>query len=261
MNKLFLTTTAILMLANTALAEDLFKPTLNGSLEVEVAETEAGDYAASTTISVGLVTQGLTFGEVSVESVDKNTFTIDSWSFGVNTPFVTVSFGDQDSLFVEAYSDYSTIADPEIAESLVISAMGGSLAVGFTDITSDITDISQVQAAYELDAGIVALVTSVDYNVDTEDYAVGIRAKDVEMFNVGLGATISYASSDEVAAYELDTGAFGLTTYINGDSDEAVRNIGAGYVYNLNNLQLAADVNYNIDTEETTPKTSVSFSF
>lgn len=239
-------------------------PVVGGSIDLEFAENADGEFAATTTFAAGIVTPGLAFGEIGVESVDGNTFEINKWYFGaLFGSSGTVSFGDHDGgVFVEAYSDYSTVATPAIAEALIVTAGDSQVALGFTDITNDITDVSNIQAAYTIDTGVSLTTVSVDYNFDTEEFVVGSRTSDVELGPVSLGSTVSYASASEVIAYEIDaTMSYGLTAYVNGDNDDAFRNVGAGYVRDINNLTVFADVNYDLNAEEFTPKAGISFNF
>lgn len=238
--------------------------TLGGSIEVEIAENAAGDFAATTTFNAGIVAPGLAFGEIGVESVDGNTFEVNKWYIGTTLGSVgTVSFGDHDGgVFVESYSDYSTIAEPAMEEALIVSAGAAAVAVGFTDISSDVTDVSNVQGAYTLDAGIAAVTVSADYNFNDEEYAIGTRTSGIELGPVALGSTLSYASATETLAYEMDaTMSYGLTAYVNGDDADALRNVGAGYTRDIGNLTVFTDVNYNIDTEELAPSAGITFSF
>lgn len=238
-------------------------PILGGSIEVEVAENDAGDYAATTTFSAGIIAPGLAFGEIGVESVDGDTFEINKWYIGTSVGSAVLSFGDHDGgIFVESYSDHSTIAAPGINEALIVTMGGASAALGFTDITNDVTDISNVQGAYTLDAGLAAVTVSADYNFDSEEYAIGTRTDGIALGPVELGSTLSYFSQTEVIAYEMDaTMSYGLTAYVNGDKDDMLRNVGAGYEHGLGDLTVFADVNYNIDAEELTPSAGISFSF
>lgn len=240
-------------------------PIVGGSIEVEITENSAGDYAAATTFAAGIVTPGLTFGEVGVESIDGKTFEISKWYFGtaIAGGAAAISFGDHNGgVFIESYSDYSNIATPDINEAIIVTYGNGSAALGFTDITANVADVSNIQGAYSLDAGLAAVTLSADYNFDTEDYSVGTRTDGVVLGKVSLGSTLSYASATETIAYEMDaTMSYGLTAYVNGDDSDALRNVGAGYEREIGNLMVFADVNYDLNAEEFTPKAGVSFSF
>jgi hypothetical protein len=238
-------------------------PMVGGSIEVEIAENDAGEYAATTTFGVGIVTPGLVFGEIGVESVDGDTFDVNKWYIGAAIgENATLSFGDHDGgVFIGAYSDYSNIADPEINEALMFTIGSASAALGFTDIENDITDISNVQAAYEFDASVAFVTASVDYNFNSDEFAIGTRTAGVNIGVVALGSTLSYASVSETLAYEMDATAFGLTGYVNGDNDDSLRNFGVGYERGIGSLTIFANVNYDTNVEDVTSKAGVSFSF
>lgn len=240
-------------------------PIVGGSIEVEIAENSAGDYAATTTFAAGIVTPGLTFGEIGVESIDGNTFEISKWYFGTSIAggAGTISFGDHDGgVFIESYSDYSNIASPEINEAIIVTYGDASAALGFSDITTNVGDVRNIQGAYSLDAGLAFVTLSADYNFDTEDYSLGTRTEGVVLGGVSLGSTLSYASATETIAYEMDaTMSYGLTAYVNGDDADALRNVGAGYERGIGNLTVFANVNYDVNAEEFAPKAGVSFNF
>lgn len=239
-------------------------PIVGGSIEVAIAENEAGDYAATTTFGASIAALGLAFGEIGVESVGGNTFEVNKWYIGTTIgQNASVSFGDHDGgVFIEPYSDFSAIADPAINEALIVGVGSASVAVGFTDIKSDVTDVSNVQAAYVFDLGLAVTTAAADYNFDTEDYVLGLRSEGIEVVGVALGSTVSYQSANEVIAYEMDATVIdALTVYVNGDSDDALRNVGAGYERVMGSLTFNADVNYNVDAEEFAPSAGVTFSF
>lgn len=261
MKKILLSTAAITLLAGAAYAENtVVGPVIGGSVEVEVKENAAGDYGATTTFNVGIAAAGLAYGSASVESVNGNTFEIDEWQIGTQVGSVDLSFGDQGGVFVESWSDYSDIIDPAMTESLAVSVGDLAVAVGFNDVTSDISDISNVQGAYTLGTDSVALTASADYNFNSEDWAVGTRAAG-EVAGIGLGTTLSYGSAAESLAYEVDGTIKGITAYVNGNQDDMLRNVGAGYEMGYNNMTLATDVNYDIDAEELAPRVTVTFRF
>lgn len=239
-------------------------PIIGGSIEVAVAENAAGDYAATTTFGASIAAPGLAFGEIGVESVDGNTFEVNKWYLGTTIgQNASVSFGDHDGgVFIEPYSGFSTVADPAISEALIVGVGSAAVAVGFTDIKSDITDVSNVQGAYAFDLGLAVATASADYNFNTEEYALGLRSEGLELAGVALGSTVSYQSSNEVFAYEMDATVINaLTVYVNGDTDDALRNVGAGYERAMGSLTFNADVNYNIDAEEFAPSAGITFSF
>jgi hypothetical protein len=254
--KLLLTTVAAILMATNSFAAEV-----DASVKMKVAENDATDkYEATTTIGLdvdageGAANVGLEF-----DSVDGGTITLDKWHVGTEVADVTVSYGDQDGVFVEATSDFSSISKPVIDESLTLSYGPAAVAVGFTDITTDVTEVSNVQLAYSIDLEVVDVTASMDYNRTSEEYVWGARFDTVEVSGVALGGTTSY--EDDVLAYELDTTVSGFTAYINGDENDSLENIGIGHDADFAGVTLSTDVNYDVDDEEVTPSVTFSFAF
>ena len=252
MRNVFILAAAAAMAATVANAE----PTLSGSMEVEVNS----DKEATLTLGAGLSAGDLAFGSFNVESVDGGSFTLDQWQIGADVAGATLSFGDQDGVFVEGENG-ATLAAPVMAESLKVSLGDAQVAVGLTDWNADITDISNVQGAYTVGAGLVSVTASGDYNLDSEEYMLGGRADGVEVANIMLGSTLTYGSADEKIAYEIDGTMMGVTAYLNGDDTDTLQNVGASYGRTVAGLDLGTELNYNLDSEEFTPSVTVGFSF
>lgn len=271
MKSFMLSTALVATLATPAFAQDTADESalayaqsmMTGSIEVEIAENAAGDYAAATTFGIGIASPGLTFGQISLESTTGDSFEVNEWYIGTAVgEAASVSFGDHDGgIFVESYSDYSDIVEPTIGVALIGNVGNAAVAVGFTDVKTDITDVSNVQAAYTLNTPITGITASMDYNLDSEDYALAGRIHGIDVAGAVIGSTISYENASEMIAYEADATVYGVTAYVNGDKDDALKNVGAGYVTGYGSLEFATDVNYNIDTEEFSPSATVTFSF
>ena len=262
MKKLLISASAIMFLAGTAYAQDITtKPVMNGSVEVEVKENSAGDYAATTTFGLGVEVGSIAYGSASVESINGNTFEIDEWQIGTMLGSLDLSFGDQGGMFVESWSDYSSIIDPEMAESVAVRAGDLAFAVGFTDITNDISDISNIQGAYTLGVDVVEVTASADYNFNSDDWAVGTRAEGIQLAGIDLGSTMSYGSAADELAYEVDGTLMGITAYVNGDQNDILENIGAGYDFGYGNMAIGTDINYNVDSEKLSPKVALKLNF
>ena len=227
-----------------------------GEIELEINS----DKEATLTLGAGLSAGDLAFGSFNVESVDGGSFELDQWQIGADVAGATVSFGDQDGVFVEGENG-ATLAEPAMEESLKVSVGDAQVAVGLTDWNADITDISNVQGAYTIGAGFASVTASGDYNLDSEEYMLGSRADGVEIANVMLGTTLTYSSADEQVAYEVDGTMMGVTAYANGDVDDVLQNVGASYGRTVAGLDLGTELNYNIDTEEFTPSVTVGFKF
>jgi len=259
MRNVFILAAAAAMAATVANA-DTVNPAagamLTGSMEVEVNS----DKEATLTLGAGLSAGDLAFGSFNVESVDGGTFTLDQWQIGADVAGATLSFGDQDGVFVEGENG-ATLAAPVMAESLKVSLGDAQVAVGLTDWNADITDVSNVQGAYTVGAGFVSVTASGDYNLDSEEYMLGGRADGVEVANIMLGSTLTYSSANEQVAYEVDGAMMGVTAYLNGDDTDALQNVGASYGRTVSGLELGTELNYNLDSEEFTPSVTVGFSF
>jgi len=256
--KLLLTTVAAILMATTSFAADV-----DASVEMKVAENKATDkYEATTTIGIDVAAgEGAANVGLEFESVDSGTIALDKWHVGTEVADATVSLGDQGGIFVEATSDFSAVAEPTIDESVTLSYGPAAVAVGFTDITTDVTEVSNVQLAYNVDLAVVDVTASMDYNRTSEEYTWGARVDTVEVTGVALGTTVSYET--DTLAYELDStvSTYGLTTYINGDEDDLLENVGVGHEFDWSGASVETDVNYNVDDETVTPSVTLTFAF
>lgn len=240
-------------------------PVLGGSINLELSENAAGDFVATTTFGVGITVEGLAFGSASVESIDGETVELDSWHIGTHIGAATLSFGKQGDLMVG--NDFEIVGGDTLAdvaddhESLKVAVAGAEVMLGFTDITADVTDIENVQAAYSLGIGAATVTAVGDYNLDSEDWTVGAKAG-MSMGDIGLGGIVTYGSATEVFAYEASASYSLATVFVNGDQDDAFQNLGAGLTYDVrSNLNVYAEGAYNIDSEDTTIGAGVSFNF
>lgn len=260
MRNVFILAAAAAMAATVANA-DTVNPApigamLSGSMEVEINS----DKEATLTLGAGLSAGNVAFGSFNVESVDGGSFELDQWQIGADVAGATLSFGDQDGVFVEGENG-ATLAAPAMEESLKVSVGDAQIAVGLTDWNADITDISNVQGAYTIGTGFASITASGDYNLDSENWTLGGRASGVEVANIMLGSALTYGSADEKIAFEVDGSMMGVTAYANGDADDVLQNVGASYGRTLAGLDLGTELNYNLDTEEFTPSVSVGFKF
>ena len=237
---------------------------IGGTIGIELTENSAGNYVATTTLGVGINADGLAFGAASVESVDGATFEIDEWFVGARLGVATLTFGKQGDLFVG--NDFEIVGGDTIAnpasdhESLIVEAGAAAVLVGFSDITTDIGDIENIQGSYSFTTGQIGLTAVADYNIDSENFTVGAQAN-AKAGQVVLGGIVTYAQDTEVFAYEASAGYNFVTAFVNGDNNDAFQNIGAGVTHDFNGLNLYAEGTYNIDTEANSVAAGVSFSF
>ena len=270
MRNVFITTLAAMALAGAAYAGDVTEatpvtgPTLTGGINLEVTENAAGDYVATTTLDVGIAAEGLAFGSATVESVDGATFEIDEWYIGTHVGAATVSFGDQGSLFVE--NDFEIVGGDTLAfpaddhESLIVSMGDASVMIGLTDVTTDVTDVENVQGSYAFTTAGLAVTAVGDYNFDSEEYTVGAKTG-YEINKVALGGIVTYGSANEVFAYEASAGYGIATAFVNGDDGDMLQNVGAGVNTTVNGLGVYAEGSYNIDAEDTTFGAGLTLNF
>lgn len=256
MSKL-LTTTALVMFTGTAMAADL-----SGEITVDIEENAAGDWGATTSFDLGISAGDIATGAMSFVVDSEGDVALDEYAIGTPVAGAFISFGDQGNAWIDS-EDGSTLADPAMEESIMVSAHGATMAIGWTDIEADATEISNVQGLYgmTIGAGAAHVTTAGDYNFNSEEWTIGGRADTFLSEDIGAGAAMTYGSADETIGYEADATAYGVTAYLNGDQDDMAQNVGGSYTYNLNGIKLGAGVNYNIDSEETTPSASVAFAF
>ena len=261
--RILFSTIFAMALATTAWAEqEATTPTMpvfSGGIELEFTNNPTTDKVETdTTIDLGLDAGDIAFGGIKIKSTDGDTFELDEWMLGTEVGVATFSIGDMGGIFLEAESDYASLDNPTIKESVQISVDDFKVALGFSDLENDALDIERVQGAYTYNIeGLGSITGSGDYNLDSEQFMVGGRVATV----MGAGGTITYAEATEKFNFEVDYTMNGAMVYLNGDEDDMTQNIGAGYSTDFNGLNLGADLNYNFDSEDVTPRVTVGFSF
>lgn len=264
MNKLMTTTAVAVLFTSTAYAEEapVAAGLVSGSIETVIAETANDKYGATTSFEVdvnapsGVATGGLTFKATPSTSV-----AIDEWHIGTTVGAATLSFGDQGNIWFDTESG-ATIEEPTMAkESLQVSAMGATVALGFDDIGADVTDLENVQFSYGMNLSILDVTTAADYNIDSKEWVVGGRADTAGMLEgVRLGGAVSYGTLSEKTSYEADATVMGITGYLNGDTDDLAQNVGGSYTMGTE-LTVEGAVNYNLNTEVLAPSVTLAFNF
>ena len=246
----FLTTATALLCANAAMAD------VTGSVDLDVTENASDKYVATPTIKLGF---GNAIGDVSValKEVGGN-ITLDRYSVGTQVGALGVSFGDQEDIFdlgagLEVVGG-TTLANPaESNENLQLSYGGYAVMIGMTDVTTDVTDITNVQFGTVTDLGFANVASVIDYNKASEDFTYGVAAT-----VSGIDVAVTYADD---LAYEVGYNVAGISTFLNGDENDTLQNVGAGYTTVFNGADVYAEVGYNVDTKEATPAVGLSFSF
>ena len=236
--------------------------TLTGEIKTTIAETAADKYGATTTFGLDVGVTGIAFGglDFAVGSDDK--LALDEWHIGANLGLATVSYGDQGNNWIGAEGE-QTIADPAMGDSLKVSVGDATVALGMTDATADVTDLSNVQATYTMGvADDLSLTGAVDYNLDSETTILGASLGGIDLGVATASGAFTYGLDSEAWGYEGVVATGGLTAYINGDNVDALQNIGGGYDMTIaSGLELGAGVSYNMNSEEFKPSVSASFSF
>ena len=262
MRKVF-TILAATMFAGAAFAETPVVPTpvLSGEVSLDFAETANDKWGGTMGLDLGVDVSGLANIDLDFSATDGNAVTLDNWTVGTTIAGVGIAIGDDNGVFVGAEGEH-TIAAPAMAESVKVTVGDAAVAVGFTDWTADITDISNIQGAYTLgDVAGLAVTASGDYNLDSENIVVGAAVSGLSVGPADLGGTVTYDVDGEKFAFEGVANVMGITAYANGDQDDAFQNVGGEYTYNIGGAALTAGANYNVDTEVFAPTAGISFSF
>ena len=256
----FVLATVAIMAASTAIAETV----ISGSIDLDVTENQTTDkYVATPSFNLDFNhNSDAAFGAIELARDSSNDLVIDDWHIGTTVAGSTVSFGDQGGIMPTAIAatSFDSLNDPNAAmkESIQVSTMGVSLAAGFTDISTDVSDVANVQASYTMSLPIVDVTAAVDWNNTTDKYIWGGRAA-ASVSTVAVGTTMTYAA--DVLALETDATLMGFTAYLNGNENDWTENAGLAYTTDINGMTLTADANYNFDASEVTPGIELSVKF
>jgi len=261
MKKLFLTTAVSTFVTGSAFAADI-----TGDIAVDFTQNADDKIVGTQTIGFG-VDAPIGDAGFGVE-MDGSNVTLDSWYLGTTLSGIGLSLGDQGDILdsfegkMEAVGG-TTLANPDDSgESLSLSVAGADIMVGLTDMSDDITDVENVQGTYSISFSGIEAGAGVDYNMDSEEFTyLGLVGYGMNVANqeVGLGTTFTYAN--ETFAYETSVNAFGITGFLNGDQDDTLQNVGAGYTTTLAGLDVYAEGAYNLDSEEFKPAAGIAFAF
>ena len=268
MNKL-LTTTALVILGTSAFADQTpvasAAVTVGGSIETVIAETANDKYGATTSFDLDVnAPDGIVTGGISFKATPSTSVSVDEWNIGTTIGATALSFGEQGNIWFDTESSAvnGTIEEPTMAkESLQVSTMGATVALGFDAIGTDVTDLENVQFSYGMNVAILDVTTAADYNIDSKEWVVAGRADTAGMLEgVRLGGAVSYGTLSEKTSFEADATVMGLTGYLNGDTDDMTQNVGGSYTIG-EELKVEGAVNYNLNTEVVAPSVTLSFDF
>ena len=264
MRNVFITTVAALaMTASAALSEDAtVVPTtvLTGEVALDFAETAAGDYAGTMGIDLGIDAAGLAAVDLDFEVDEAGNGSLADWTVGTTVGALGVAFGTDNGVMPGAEGE-QTLAAPAMTESLAVTTGAATVALGFTDWNTDITDISNVQGAYTLGVAGLDVTAAADYNLDSENTVLGAGVGGMDLGIASLGGAMTYDMDAEVFGFESVATVGGITTYLNGDNNDALQNVGGEYTMDVNGATFTAGANYNIDTEDFTPTAGIAFNF
>ena len=233
--------------------------TIGGEVSLDFSEQTSGDWGG--TMGVDLDVDSAAGGvALDFSATDGGNLTLDNWTVGTTVGALGVAIGDDNGVMPGAEGE-QTLAAPAMTESVQVTAGAATVALGFTDWTADITDISNIQGAYTL--GVVGLdvTAAADYNLDSENTVLGAGVAGLDLGVASLGGAMTYDMDAEVFGYETVATTGGLTAYLNGDDTDALQNIGGEYEMLVNGATFTAGANYDVDASELTPTVGLSFNF
>tara|TARA_R110000822_G_scaffold27995_1_gene83089 strand:- start:4030 stop:4806 length:777 start_codon:yes stop_codon:yes gene_type:complete len=257
--KIISTTVAVMALATTAHAADL-----TGSIELDIKENAAGNFVATQSISLDVATAGSAFAGIELDTNASDQLVVDEWHIGMDAGVATVSLGKQGNVWLDAPSAaaFNTIADPALGESVVVTAKGVTLGIGFEDIETNIGKVDNLQGMYTTDIGAVSVTGAVDYNMDTKLWVSGARVG-AEVAGYGTGMALTYAA--DMWAYEADATVMGITAYLNGAEDNSFQHVGGKWETDIGgegtNATFGTTLNYDLDNGEVSPSLNLAFAF
>ena len=255
------------MATSSALADTETKavaPLLTGAVNLDFAETTAGKTAGTMGIELDIDAGDIATIDLDFKATDGNALTLDTWTVGTQVGALGLAFGDDNGLMPETGANsavYGTLAKPAMTESLALSFGGASVAVGLTDWTTDVSEVSNLQGAYTLDTGVASVTASADYNRTSENTVLGAEVADIDLGMVTAGGMATYDMDAEAMAYEGSVAVSGLEAYINGSDANKLQHVGGEYTYNIAGAELSAGIDYDTDAKDWTPTAGLSFNF
>ena len=264
--------TVAAMAATSAFAETVTKtqtpvmsPVLSGAVTLDFAETAAGKTAGTMGVELDIDAGSLATVDLDFKATDGSSLTLDTWTVGTTVGAFGVAVGDDNGLMPTTTADAAadgTLTVPAMTESVQVTMGAASVAVGLSDYTTDVTEVSNLQGAYTIDAGIVDVTASVDYNRTSENYVWGGEVAGLDLGMVTAGGMMTYDNDADLFAYESTVGVSGFTAYINGTDADALQNVGGEWTTDLDTgLTFTAGANYDTDAEDLTPRAGLSFNF
>ena len=239
-------------------------PVISGAVNLDFAETTAGKTGGTMGIELDIDAGSLATVDLDFKATDGNSLTLDTWTVGTEVAGVGVAVGDDNNLMPETAANATadgTLAKPAMTESVALSFGSASVAVGLTDYTTDITEVSNVQGAYTIDMDRFAITGALDYNRTSENTVLGAEVAGVDLGMATAGGALTYDTDAEDWAYEGTVDVSGLTAYINGTDANRLQHVGGEYTMDVAGAELTAGVDYDTDAETWTPTAGLSFNF
>jgi len=262
MRNVFITTVAAMAISTAAFAEGTTLtagPVISGELSLDFAE--ANDKIGGTMgLDLGVDVSGLATLDLDMSATDGSSLTLDNWTVGTTVGALGVAIGDDNGVMPGAEGE-QTLAAPAMTESVQVTAGAATVALGFTDWTADITDISNIQGAYTMGVAGLDVTAAADYNMDSENTVLGAGVGGLDLGVAALGGAMTYDVDAEVFGFETVATRGGLTAYLNGDDTNLLQNVGGEYEMDVAGATFAAGANYDVDAEDLTPTASLSFNF
>ena len=259
------------MATTSAMAEDTVTktqapvgPVITGAVNLDFAETTAGKTAGTMGIELDVDAGSLATVDLDFKGADGSSLTLDTWTVGTTVAGVGVALGDDNGLLPETSANASadgTLAKPAMTESVALTFGSASVVVGLTDWTTDVTEVSNLQGAYTVDAGIVDVTASADYNRTTENTVIGAEVGGLDLGMMTAGGALTYDTDAADWAFEGSVATGGLSAYINGTDDNRLQHVGGEYVMNYAGAELSAGVDYDTDAKDWKPTAGLSFNF
>ena len=260
---------AVAAFASAASAEDTTTaaptgPVISGAVNLDFAETAGDNYGGTMGIELDIDAGSLATVDLDFSATDGSALTLDTWTVGTTVAGVGLAFGDDNNLMPETDANAAadgTLATPAMTESLAVSVAGASVALGLTDWTTDVTDVSNIQGAYTIDMDRFAITGAMDYNMDSENTVFGGAVSGVDLGVATAGSALTYDTDAEVFAYEGTVAVNSLTAYVNGTDANTLQHIGGEYTMDYAGAEFTAGVDYDTDAEDFTTSRGLSFNF
>jgi hypothetical protein len=264
MRKVF-TILAATMVAGAAFAETenvaVPGPVLSGEVALTFTQDATTDnWGGAMGLDLGVDAAGLATVDLDFSATDGNAVTLDNWTVGTDVNGIGVAMGDDNGVMPGAEGE-QTLAAPAMTESVQVTVGDAAFALGFTDWTADVTDVSNLQGAYSMGVAGLDVTASGDLNLDSDNIVLGAEIGGLNLGSTDVSGAVTYDMDAELFGFETVAEVAGLTAYANGDNEDLLQNIGGEYTYMLGGAELSAGGVYNLDAEELTPTVGVSFSF